>query len=184
MLDKEKLEAQLSQLPLYTYFYVDPKTLEFSQRIRWICQQECPMYGKSWACPPGVGEVDACQKTCLSYPNCLVIGTITEVQDIANITETLSTRLEHEQVTNTVRDFFREQNIEPYILSTEACAACERCAILDGQPCRRPDRMHPCVESHGINIIPTLEENGLDFLYGSNVVTWYSLLFFGNLRGD
>jgi hypothetical protein len=41
-----------------------------------------------------------------------------------------------------------------------------------------PGRMHPCVESHGINLIPTLEENGLDFQYGSNIVTWYSLLFF------
>ena len=66
----------------------------------------------------------------------------------------------------------------PYILSTEACAVCERCAYLDGLPCRMPGKMHPCVESHGINIIPTLEENGLDFVYGVNIVTWYSLFFF------
>lgn len=38
--------------------------------------------------------------------------------------------------------------------------------------------MHPCVESQGINIIPTLEENGLEFQYGQNVVTWVSLLLF------
>lgn len=63
-------------------------------------------------------------------------------------------------------------------LSTEACALCERCAILDGQPCRMPDKMHPCVESHGINLIPTLESCGLEFQYGENIITWYSLLFF------
>ena len=77
-----------------------------------------------------------------------------------------------------VRQLLRQQGIEPYILSTEACAICDRCAILDGQPCRMPGRMHPCVESHGINLIPTLEENGLEFQYGDNIVTWYSLLFF------
>ena len=49
---------------------------------------------------------------------------------------------------------------------------------LDGKPCRHPDRMHPCVESHGINLIPTLEENGLEFQYGGNIITWYSLLFY------
>ena len=136
------------------------------------------MYGKSWACPPGVGEVDACKAKCQSYENCLVIGTITEVQDIANLPETLSTRQEHEALTNQVRQFFREQGAEPYILSTEACAVCERCAFLDGLPCRLPGKMHPCVESHGINIIPTLEENGLEFQYGDNIVTWYSLFFF------
>lgn len=172
------LEQQLLELPLYAYFYVDPKTIEFSPRIRYICQTECPMYGKSWACPPGVGEVDACKTKCQSYENCLVIGTITEVRDIASLQETLSTRQEHETLTNQVRQFFREQGVEPYILSTEACAVCERCAFLDGLPCRLPGKMHPCVESHGINIIPTLEENGLEFQYGGNIVTWYSLFFF------
>ena len=178
MMDRELLEQQLSELPLYVYTYIDPKALEFSSRIRYICQAECPMYGKSWACPPATGEVDACKKRCDAYGNCLLIGTIVEVSDISNIEEALATRGDHEAVTNEVRDLMRQQGIEPYILSTEACAVCERCAIEEGLPCRMPDRMHPCVESHGINLIPTLEENGLDFQYGNNIVTWYSLLFF------
>ena len=136
------------------------------------------MYGQSWACPPAVGEVSQCQNKCLGFGNCLMIGTITEVNDIASMEETLATRPAHEEVTNLVRDLFREQGVEPYVLSTEACSICERCAWLDGKPCRYPDRMHPCVESHGINLIPTLEENGLEFQYGENIVTWYSLLFF------
>ena len=177
-MDRERLEQQLSELPLYTYFYVDPQSLEFSDRIRWICEHECPMYGKSWACPPGVGAVAECAAKCKSYTNCLVVGTITEVEDLNSMEAALRTRPEHEAVTNQVRDMLREQGVWPYILSTEACAVCERCAILDGLPCRLPGRMHPCVESHGINLIPTLEENGLDFIYGNDIVTWYSLLFF------
>lgn len=172
------LEEQLSLLPLYTYFYTDPNRLEFSQRIRYICQTECPMYGKTWACPPAVGAVEDCREKCRSYQNCLVIGTIVEVSDSADIAESLATRHDHEVITNQVRDLMREQGTEPYILSTEACAICSRCAYLDGLPCRMPGKMHPCVESHGINIIPTLEEQGLDFIYGSNIVTWYSLFFF------
>ena len=174
----DRLEQQLSLLPLYFYGYIDPKKLEFSERIRYICGAECPMYNKTWACPPGVGEVAQCERKCLSYKNCLMIGTVAEVEDIANIDQTLATRPAHEEVTNMVRDLMREQGVEPYVLSTEACDICDRCAWLDGQPCRYPDRMHPCVESHGINLIPTLEENGLEFQYGENIVTWYSLLFF------
>ena len=179
-MNRELLEQQLSQLPLYLYAYIDPNELEFAQRIRWICEHDCPMYGRSWACPPGVGEVTSCESKCKSYVNCLVISTITEVHDIADINASLATRGDHEDITNTVRDFFREQGVEPYILSTEACAACDRCAILDDQPCRRPDRMHPCLESHGINILPTLEKLGVPFQYGENVVTWFSLLFFND----
>lgn len=177
-MNRELLEEQLAQLPLYLYGFLDPKELEFSQRIRWICEHECPMYGKSWACPPGVGSVDRCREKCLGYEQCLMIATVTEVADISDIRETLATRPEHEAVTNQVRDLLRQQGVEPYILSTEACDVCQRCAILDGRPCRMPGKMHPCVESHGINVIPMLESRGLEFQYGENVVTWISLLFY------
>ena len=177
-MNKELFEQQLSQLPLYSYAWIDPRQLEFNQRIRWICEHECPMYGTSWACPPAVGTVAECEGKCRRYNRCLMIATITEVEDIADIQQTLATRPEHEEVTNQVGAFMEEQGVKPYILSTEACAICPHCAIEDGQPCRYPEKMHPCVESHGINIIPVLEEQGICFQYGENVVTWISLLFY------
>ena len=174
----EAIEEQLSQLPLYTYHFFSPGELEFNDRIRWICQHECPMYGKTWACPPGVGEVSQCRSRCLGYENCLMIATMAEVSDISNMAETLATRPDHEAITDQVRDIFRSAGIEPYILSTEACGICDRCAYLDGLPCRFPEKMHPCVESHGINVVPVMESVGLEFQFGQNIVTWISLLFF------
>lgn len=178
MLDREKLESELSQLPLYTYHFIAPDDLEFAQRIRYICQHDCPMYGKTWACPPGVGSVESCEKKCKAYRNCLMISTITEVADISDIEETLSTRPQHEAVADQVLQLMRSQGEDPYVLSTEACTLCERCTYLDGQPCRHPDKMHPCIESHGINILALLDDLGLSFQYGENVVTWFSLLFY------
>ena len=177
-MNRELLEERLSELPLYIYDIFDPRDLEFSSRIRWICEHECPMYGKSWACPPGVGSVNHCKGKCLSYENCLLISTIVEVNDIADMDETLATRPEHEDITNQVADIMRQLGTEPYILSTEACTICQHCAILEGKPCRFPEKMHPCVESHGINVVPILESRGLEFQFGANVVTWVSLLFY------
>ena len=180
MIDRALLEEQLSQLPLYAYFFIDPESLEFSPRIRHICQAECPMYGKTWACPPAVGQLEECRNKCLGYNSCLMIGTITECEDIADIKATLATRPDHEAVTNAAGELLRQQGAEPFILSTEACAECDRCAYLDGQPCRFPERMHPCVESHGIVLTTTLDACGLEFQYGGNIITWYSLLFFND----
>lgn len=177
-MNKELLEEKLAELPLYIYAWEDPKILDFNHRVRWVCEHECTMYGKSWACPPGVGTVESCKEKCLSYKNCLMISTITEVADISDLEATLATRGDHEVVTDQVADLFRNQGVEPYVLSTEACAICPRCAILDGKSCRFPEKMHPCVESQGINIVPTLERNGLEFQFGSNIVTWVSLLFY------
>ena len=177
-MDREKLEQALSELPLYVYEFLTPADLDFSERIRWICEHECPMYGKTWACPPGVGTVGQCRGRCMSYKNCLMIATITEVEDIADIDETLATRPGHEAITDQVAELLKAQGVEPYILSTEACAICDRCAILDGEPCRHLDKMHPCVESHGINVVPVMESCGMEFQFGCNVVTWMSLLFY------
>ena len=178
MLNRELLESQLAEYPLVAYGFVDPKTLDFTQRVRYICQTECPMYGKSWACPPAVGSVEECKAKCMNFTDCLMIATITEVADIANLEETLATRGDHEALTNEIAALLRQQGIAPYILSTEACAECERCAYLDGQPCRFPERMHPCVESHGINVVPAMEQLGIPFISGENLVTWVSLLLF------
>ena len=60
-MNRELLEQRMAELPLYIYDFIDPAELEFSDRIRWICENECPMYGKSWACPPGVGSVEHCK---------------------------------------------------------------------------------------------------------------------------
>ena len=175
---QELLEQELAQLPLYVYFFMDPGELEFSDRVRWICEHECAQYGKSWACPPGVGTVEECRRHCLGFDRCLVISTVTEVADIADIQETLATRQTHEEITDRVAELMRQYGAEPFVLSTESCAICPRCAILDGAPCRFPERMHPCVESQGINVIPVLERNGLEFQYGENVVTWISMLLY------
>ena len=45
-MDREKLESQLAELPLLGYFFLNPQKLEFSDRVRWICRHECPMYDR------------------------------------------------------------------------------------------------------------------------------------------
>ena len=176
MLDRDKLEQALAALPLFQFAYVDTKDIVFTQRVRTICEQECPMYNTTWACPPAVGTVEECKARCLSYPHALMMTSITEVSDIANLEETLATRAPHEELTRQVRDMIAEQSSDVMALSTEACAICQKCAYPDA-PCRHPERMFPCVESQGILVTDLAEKHGLDFMNG-NLVVWFSLLLF------
>lgn len=176
-MDMAKLEAKLQELPLYEYAFLSTDELTFTERVRVICEVECPRYNKSWACPPAVGDVSECIARCKAYPNFLMISTITEVSDIANIDETLATRPDHEAVTREVQQMLLEEANEVYVLSTESCAVCKDCAWPDA-PCRHKDKMFPCVESHGILVTDLAERRGMDFMVGTNLVTWYSLLFY------
>lgn len=176
-MDRKWLEAQLAELPLYLYEFIDTDELVFTDRVRYVCETECPMYGKSWACPPAVGDVETCRTRCLTFEKALLISTIAEVSDIANIEETLATRAPHEAITRQVHEMVKKQAAETMVLSTEACAHCEKCTYPDA-PCRFPDRMYPCVESHGILVTDLAEKYGIDFLAGGNVVTWFSLILY------
>jgi len=176
-MNREQLEAQLAELPLLQYEFFRTEELTFTQRVRYICETECPMYNKTWACPPAVGTVEECRSKVLAYPDGLMISTIAEVNDSADIEETLSTRAPHEELTRQVRDWMVEMGLEVYVLSTEACAHCEQCAWPDG-PCRFSDQMFPCVESHGILVTDLAERYGIEFMNGGTIVTWYSLLLY------
>lgn len=176
-MDYAKLEAALCAFPLCQYEWIDTDELLFSERIRTVCEQECTMYGKSWACPPAVGTVAECEARCRSFPKALMFTTVTEVRDISDLSETLATRAPHEEITREIAKLLREECGEVLVLSTEACAFCENCAYPDA-PCRHPERMNPCIESHGIVLSQLAEKYGVDFQYGGNIVTWFSLIFY------
>ena len=38
-MDKAALEERLAELPLYSYGFFDPQELEFTPRVRWVCEQ-------------------------------------------------------------------------------------------------------------------------------------------------
>ena len=82
MIDKAAIEQQLAELPLFQYDWITTSELVFSERVRYICQTQCPMYNTTWACPPAVGTVEECKARCLSYPEALMMTSITEVSDI------------------------------------------------------------------------------------------------------
>ena len=175
-MDKARIEQQLLELPLFQYDWMETSELVFSERVRWICQTQCPMYNTTWACPPAVGTVEECKARCLSYPHALYLTTLTEVSDIANLDETLATRAPHEAITREALAILKPHVKDVMVLSTEACAICEHCAYPSA-PCRHPELMFPCVESHGIIVTALAEKEGIDF-YGGNLVTWFSLLLF------
>lgn len=151
--------------------------LVFTERVRHVCEAECPMYNTSWACPPAVGTVEECRARCLAFPSVLVISTITEVSDISNIEETLACRAPHEEITHQAAELVRAwSGREVMALSTESCAVCRKCAWPDA-PCRHPERMFPCVESYGILATALADKLDMSFFNG-NLVTWYSLIFY------
>lgn len=177
MMKEERIEEIAAQYPLCQYNFLDTKELVFSEQVRYICETECPRYGKSWSCPPATGTVEECRKRCLEFEKVFVFTTVAEVEDIANMECTLPTRQEHEKVMRAIRDEIAAEAEEVLGLSTDSCDFCRECTYPDA-PCRHPEMMNPCIESYGILVTDAAEKAEIDFFCDSNTVTWFSMIFF------
>jgi predicted metal-binding protein len=171
------LEAYMAQFPVFEYKIIKVEELMFQERVRTICRQECERYGKTWACPPAVGSLEECEIRCRAYTHGLFFSTVAQVSDIMNMEELLSTRQEHENITGKLGNFMKKEGYEVFTLSTESCAICEKCTY-PMEPCRFPNRMHPCLESHGVVVSDLVEKYGMTYALEQNTILWFSLILF------
>lgn len=178
MLDIEKFEKFIANYPIYEYRMIKTEDIQVAERVRTICRAECERYGTTWACPPAVGSLAECEKKIKSYPDGVFFSSVAQVSDLLDMNEMLSTRHAHESLTTEVGKFLEEQGLSVYILSAESCDICERCAYLDGKPCRHPERMHPCLESHGVVAHELVEAGEMEYNLGGDTILWFSLILF------
>ena len=177
-MNTEKFEEFISQYPIFEYRLLDTKDIGVEERVRTICREECERYDSTWACPPAVGTLEECEKKIRSFPQAVFFSSVAEVSDLMNMQEMLQTRAAHEELTTEVARFLKEQGFETFTLSTESCDICEDCAYPHGKPCRHPDRMHPCLESHGVVVNELVEHHSMEYNLGGNTILWFSMVLF------
>lgn len=175
-MDLTELELKLTQLPFFQYALFKPVELPFSERVQQVCRMECPMYGKSWSCPPAVGSVEQCRQRCLAYDHALLLVTVQEVADSADLAQTLATKPFHTALVAQVRDFLESSGKTCLCLSGDACDRCTVCCWPE--PCRQPRRQMPCLEGYGIVVSDLAERWGIPFPPESGVVYWYAVILF------
>ena len=159
-LNIDKFEDFIAQYPIFEYRILNTGDLSVEERVRIVCQQECERYGSTWACPPAVGTLKECEERIRKFGQAVFFSSVAEVSDLMNMQEMLQTRAAHEELT------------------TEVARICEDCAYPHGKPCRHPDRMHPCLESHGVVVSEIVEKQQMEYNLGGNTILWFSMVLF------
>lgn len=177
-LNIEKFEEFIALYPIFEYRILDATEISVEDRVRIVCQQECERYGASWACPPAVGTLQECKNRIHNYKKAVFFSSVAEVSDIMNMEEMLSTRRAHEELTSEVENYLKGYGFDAFTLSTESCDICDECAYIQGMPCRHPDKMHPCLESHGVVVSEIVENEQMEYNLGGNTILWFSMILF------
>ena len=84
-MDRAAIEEKITQFPICEYAFIRPEEIPFSEKVRYICETECPRYGTSWSCPPAVGTVEECKARCLAFTGGFIFTTVSEGADLENM---------------------------------------------------------------------------------------------------
>lgn len=179
--DLELLLEKCRSAGIHECAVISPDEIEFSEEVRKICaDNQCGQYGKTWACPPGVGSVEECRKKCREYEHTLIFTTKSKLEDSYDYDGMIEGKRFHEEISDRVREIFIKEYPDILMLSSEGCQNCKTCTYPN-TPCRFPDRMYPSVESYGIYVHKEAMAGGIRYINGENTVTYFSNLFFGRV---
>ncbi|MDO4518924.1 MAG: DUF2284 domain-containing protein [Eubacteriales bacterium] len=180
LFNQEKFDEYITEFPVFEYRLIDTADIQVQKRVRDICKNECVRYGSTWACPPAVGTLEECKERIQNYDQAIFFSSVAEVSDIMNMEEMLKTRRAHEELTSSLGEFLEKEGYQIFILSTESCDLCADCAYKHNEPCRHPEYMHPCLESHGVVVQEIVEQQEMEYNLGGNTILWFSMICFRN----
>ena len=120
--------------------------------------------------------MEHCMEVCREYPYALLFSSVADVPDYSDMKALLATKAEHEEITRQIEQFLKDDAWKCYTLSTDSCSICDKCSYPK-RACLHPEQMHPCIESHGILLTKSIEENHMDYFMGEQMVLWFSLIF-------
>lgn len=181
-MQKEFLEQLLSapSLPfaVHEFAWLDPCDVPFDARVREMCaSNRCGLYGKTWTCPPGVGEWEQLRDECRSYAHTLVFTTKHTLDDDFDFEGIQQSGVLHKQLDLALADALRAQGIPHLLYSAGGCSLCKACTYPDA-PCRFPERVHRSMEACGVDAGALSRACGLRYNNGPQTVTYFSMILF------
>ena len=161
---------------IHQYACANTEVLKFQQEVVDTCKMNyCGMYGRTWMCPPGVGELEDLKKKILGYPNFLVFTTKHDIEDSFDIEGMGLARDEHKKLEALLLKVLKGENY--LLLSAGGCNICEKCTYPSA-PCRFPERANPSMEACGINVVELSRDVNINYVNGENTVTYFSLVLY------
>ena len=173
---REDAIAFISQFSVYQYAFLKAEDAEVSDSVVKGCRN-CRNYRTSWSCPPAIVRFEKCRRELASYEELLIFSTIFDRRNDADGSRRRACQKEQEKITNFTAEFFKTEGYETYILTSDRCSICDKCSFPH-KACRHPDRMHPCIESHGIKMSDLLDKCEMDCFFDDAFSLLFTLIFF------
>ena len=154
--------------------------VETDASFRDLCKANvCGNYGRSWMCPPHVGEIGELMAELGKYDSVLVFQTVSALEDSYDFEGMMEAGERHNRLTDALRTALGNEPFSRMLcLGSGGCRICAECAMKTGEPCRFPDRALASLEAYGVNVSKLAEASGMKYINGQNTVTYFGAVFF------
>ncbi len=158
------------------YKDVDPKLLKAVPEVRDMCREDkCRAYNKSWTCPPACGTVEECETRMRQYRSGILVQTTAVLEDSFDYEGMMEGERTHKERFSALCRDLGDTGEKFLPLGSGGCRICETCTYPNA-PCRFPQRAMSSMEAYGLLVSQVCRDNGLPYYYGSNTVTYTSMI--------
>ncbi|MHC4636942.1 MAG: DUF2284 domain-containing protein [Planctomycetota bacterium] len=155
--------------------------IKFSQEFRKACQQNsCGKYGTNWMCPPAVGPFEELKAKVLKLSQGVVFQTVYKLEDSFDFDGMMQAIKVHDEIFRNMLNYIQSDSgyKDVFALNAGECRVCEKCAYLDGDVCRLPEKAVASLEAYGIDVTALVTACGIPYNNGPNTVSFVGLFLF------
>lgn len=159
---------------------IEVSAIPFNTEHRKACEvNACGNYGRSWMCPPDVGEIDDLIQQAKQYKWAVVYQTVGTLEDSYDFEGMMEAGQKHNQLAQTISSAVSPEMNQPYLhLGAGGCRVCEVCAKKVGEPCRFPEQAMSSLEAYGVSVSELAALCGMNYINGVNTVTYFGTLLY------
>lgn len=158
---------------------VDTDSIVFNPEFRPFCEENlCGHYGANYSCPPDCGSCEAMEARVRQYQHALVVQSkwpITDYKDTAAIKLAKQT---HNDGMLQIVDALKDNGTDRLMCGASCCTLCDRCAILDHQPCKQPDRRFSCLSAYCIYVKKLADSCNMEYSCADGSLAFFGLIAF------
>lgn len=151
----------------------------FDPSFRPYCEENlCGHYGANYSCPPDCGTPAEMENRLKSYTHALVLQTKWEISDYRDVQAIKAAKQSHNQGMLRVIEQLNLNGISGAMAGASSCTLCERCAILDSEPCRDPERQFSCLSAYCIYVKKLAEACNMEYACADGRLAFFGLYAF------
>lgn len=158
---------------------IDMDAVVFEPSFRPYCEQNlCGKYGANYSCPPDCGAPAEMEARLRRYARALVFQTKWDIDDWYDDAQIKRAKKAHNSAMLRVIEKLRRRGLNGMMAGASCCNLCDRCAILDHQPCLYPELQFSCLSAYCVYVKKLADACGMEYACKDGRLAFFGMYAF------